>query len=188
MWLYYLSIICCRALFHCSASAPVPPRQCYSFSVLNKQSDPEVPLAASALNLICFAPQESSFRSISLMCTTVTSPSPWRRWCPRWLPSARRNRFLVTSFHRRNLCPIAAWRWPQRVARTSSALPKEPLSTTVRLWRNKCSFKSALASGMQVWIGQCEHLLICDIITPSSRESSLQNPNYIFFLLPEVPF
>lgn len=111
----------------CSASALMSPRLCYSFIVPDESNDSGVLLAEFALNRICFAPQESSFRSISLLCTTVTSPSPWHPWSLRWLPSAGKKPCPVTSFH----SPIAVWLWPQQMALTSSALPKGVLLITV---------------------------------------------------------
>lgn len=103
-------------------------------------------LAVFALNLICFAPQESSCRSINLMCTTATSLSPWHPWCLRWLLFVRKNIRLVTFFHMSKLCPIAAWPWPQKMAPTSSVLPKEPRLTMVQLWRSESNLKFVLAA------------------------------------------
>lgn len=67
----------------CSASALMSPRRCYSFTVPDESSDSGVLFAEFALNRNCFAPQESSFRSISLPCTTVMSLSPWLLWSLR---------------------------------------------------------------------------------------------------------
>lgn len=117
----------------CSASALMSPRLCYSFIVPDESNDSGVLLAEFALNRICFAPQESSFRSISLLCTTVTSPSPWHPWSLRWLPSAGKKPCPVTSFH----SPIAVWLWPQQMALTSSALPKGVLLITVCFSRDE---------------------------------------------------
>lgn len=56
----------------------------------------------------CFARQESSCRSISQTCTTVMSPRPWRRWCPRWRMCVRKNTQVTTS-QTSKLQPTAVW-------------------------------------------------------------------------------
>lgn len=55
MYTYIVPVICC-----CSASAPMSPRQCFSFTVLNEQSDSGVPLAVFSLksNLFCAAGEQ----------------------------------------------------------------------------------------------------------------------------------
>lgn len=149
----YTLVICycaqCSSAGPSNGFEPVSPVQCFLFALLKGWCYYRVWFS---LNLISFAPQENSWRSINLMCMTAASQSLWHPRCLRSLLFVAKEIGNMNSFHMPNLCPIAAWHSPQRVGQTSSALPKEPLLTTVQLNRNDVFSKPNPFLSLWPWI------------------------------------